>query len=70
MRRFFKVLRRVLLILLITIVWLVAVLYISIRIICYGPSTQARDIFVTTMLETGQLKWVVGMLCPMKTSKK
>ena len=61
MRRFFKVLRRIFLILLITIVWLVAVLYISIRIICYGPSTQARDIFVTTMLETGQLKWVVGM---------
>ncbi len=29
---------------------------------CYGPSVHARNLFVTTMLETGQLKFVVGML--------
>ena len=29
---------------------------------CYGPSIHARNLFVTTMLETGQLKFVVGLL--------
>lgn len=29
---------------------------------CYGPSVHARNLFVTTMLETGQLKFVVGLL--------
>lgn len=31
-------------------------------IFCYGPSIHARNLFVTTMLETGQLKFVVGLL--------
>lgn len=30
-------------------------------IFCYGPSTHARNLFVTTMLETGQMKFVVGL---------
>ncbi len=29
---------------------------------CYGPSVHARNLFVTTLLETGQLKFVVGLL--------
>ena len=30
-------------------------------IFCYGPSTHARNLFVTTLLETGQMKFVVNM---------
>ena len=30
-------------------------------IFCYGPSEHARNLFVTTLLETGQMKFVVGL---------
>lgn len=30
-------------------------------IFCYGPSTHARNLFVTTLLETGQMKFVVNL---------
>lgn len=30
-------------------------------IFCYGPSEHARNLFVTTMLETGQMKFVVNL---------
>ncbi len=30
-------------------------------IFCYGPSNHARNLFVTTLLETGQMKFVVGL---------
>lgn len=30
-------------------------------IFCYGPSSHARNLFVTTLLETGQMKFVVGL---------
>lgn len=31
-------------------------------IFCYGPSENARNLFVTTLLETGQMKFVVSLL--------
>ena len=30
-------------------------------IFCYGPSMHARNLFVTTLLETGQMKFVVSL---------
>lgn len=42
--------------------FLVINLYLMCVIFCYGPSKNARDIFVTTMLETGQMKFVVGLV--------
>ena len=30
-------------------------------IFCYGPSIHARNLFITTILETGQMKFVAGM---------
>ena len=30
-------------------------------IFCYGPSVHARNLFVTTLLETGQMKFVVNL---------
>lgn len=30
-------------------------------IFCYGPSVHARNLFITTILETGQMKFLAGM---------
>lgn len=35
-------------------------------IFCYGPSKTARNLFVTTLLETGQMKFVVKLFMPDK----
>ena len=37
---------------------------------CHGPSTKARDMFVTTMLETGQAKFVVKIFLSDKKINK
>ena len=52
---------RTLLVLFTVCAWLVLVLFFSIRVITRGPSVEGRNIFVTTMLETGQMKWLVGL---------
>ena len=31
-------------------------------IFCYGPSIHARNLFITTILETGQMKFIAGLL--------
>lgn len=41
-----------------TIAMIAVALYSSMWIFCHGPSTAARDLFVSTMLETGALKFV------------
>lgn len=38
---------------------LIIVVYLMGLIFCYGPSSHARNLFVTTLLETGQMKFVV-----------
>ncbi len=40
---------------------LLVVIYSAGLIFCYGPSVHARNLFVTTMLETGQMKFVVKL---------
>ena len=40
---------------------LVVVVYSMGLIFCYGPSEHARNLFVTTLLETGQMKFVVKL---------
>ena len=61
MKKALKYIGKGLLIVFTVLAWAVIVLAMTIRIICFGPSTEARNLFVTTMLETGQLKWVVGL---------
>lgn len=46
------------------ILMVIVTLYSSLLIICYGPSKSARNIFVTTFLETGALKFVVHLVLP------
>ena len=40
----------------------IVTLYSSLLLICYGPSTKARNLFVTTFLETGALKFMVKLV--------
>ena len=47
---------------LVFILFVVLNLYLMCLIFCYGPSKSARNIFVTTMLETGQMKFVVSLV--------
>lgn len=51
---------RFILILVTLILVLIINILAMIYMFCNGPSTAARDLFVTTMLETGQLKFVVS----------
>ena len=62
MNKAVKYILRTLLVLLTIVLWAVLVVFLSIRIIVKGPSVEARDLFVTSMLETGQMKWVVGLV--------
>lgn len=39
-------------------------LYGAFLLICYGPSKKARNMFVTTFLETGNFKFVVNLVLP------
>lgn len=59
-----KVLRyilRLLLVLLTSLLALVLALVIALGTIVHGPSQAARDLFVTTILESGQLKFVASI---------
>ena len=40
----------------------VVTLYAVILLICYGPSTGARDTLITTFLETGAFKWIPSLV--------
>ncbi len=44
-----------------TIGAVVILLVLSILLICHGPSISARQLFVTTVLETGQLKFLASV---------
>ena len=45
----------------VTLVGILVILVLCINLIVHGPSPEAKNLFVTTMLETGQMKWVVGL---------
>lgn len=62
-KRIGVVVGRVLLVFLVTIVILTGTLYIMLRKFCNGPSEAAKNLFVTTILETGQLKFLASLMC-------
>ncbi len=45
----------------ITLVVIIITLLLTIFLICHGPSDSARNLFVTTILETGQLKFLASI---------
>ncbi len=61
MKKIGKAIGRFFLWLFVTIIGIVAILAVVINTICHGPSAEAKNLFVKTMLETGQMKWVVGL---------
>ncbi len=62
-QKVFKIVGRCLLVLLVTVVILAGTLYIMLYRCCNGPSDTARDVFVTTLLETGQMKFLASWVC-------
>ncbi|NLL39384.1 MAG: phosphodiester glycosidase family protein [Clostridiales bacterium] len=56
-----RVTGRFLLVMITIVVAVAATLYITLYLICRGPSVAARELFVTTFLETGQMKFVASM---------
>lgn len=44
------------------LIFIVITLFLSLKIICYGPSLKARNIFVSTFLETGALKFIPSLI--------
>lgn len=58
-----KVIGKILLVLLVTVVILAGTLYLMLKKCCNGPSESARTLFVTTILETGQMKFLASWVC-------
>lgn len=46
------------------LVIILIIVYLMGLIFCYGPSNHARNLFVTTILETGQMKFLVKLFMP------
>ena len=58
-----KYIGRALLVLVVTVAILFGVLYAVIYQCCNGPSLAAKNLFITTILETGQLKFLASWVC-------
>lgn len=61
MRRVMRITGRFFLVVITILAAAAITLYITLDMICTGPSVAARELFVTTFLETGQLKFVASM---------
>lgn len=61
MKKILKNISKTLLVILITIIIILITLCIMIKMICSGISKSAKELFATTMLETGQMKFVATM---------
>lgn len=62
-KKILKIIVKILLVVLITVVILGGTLFIMLKKCCNGPSEAARDLFITTILETGQLKFLASWVC-------
>lgn len=62
-KRILRYFLRLLLLLLVTLVVLAGALYGVIYKCCNGPSEAAKATFITTILETGQLKFLASWVC-------
>ena len=61
MKKFLGVIGKVLLVVLITVLFVLITLIAMIKMICSGISESAKELFATTMLETGQMKFLASM---------
>ena len=58
-----RIIGRVLLVVLVTIVMLVGTLFIMIKRICSDSAPAARNLFISTVLESGQMKFLASWFC-------
>lgn len=56
-----KIILRLLIVLLITLVFALLVVVITVKLICSNISPNAKELYATTMLETGQLKFMATL---------
>lgn len=56
-----RCIKKVFSVVIVLLLFLVVNIYLVGLIICYGPSPNARDLFVTTFLETGNMKFMVNL---------
>ncbi len=61
MKKFLKILGKVFAFLGITVGMVFVCLLLTITLICHGPSNSAKELFATTILETGQLKFLANV---------
>lgn len=61
MKKFFKILGKVFAFLGVTVGMVFVCLLLTITLICHGPSNSAKELFATTILETGQLKFLANV---------
>lgn len=54
---------KIFLVLLVTVLIFTGTLYLVLQKCCNGPSQSARNLFVTTILETGQMKFLASWVC-------
>ena len=62
MKKFIKTILKIFSFIGVFLLMVLLTLYSTFLLICYGPSKKARNIFVTTFLETGAFKFVVGLV--------
>lgn len=61
MKKVLSIIGKVLLVLLITILFIFLTLVLTIRMICSNISDSAKELYVTTMLESGQMKFMADL---------
>ncbi len=61
MKKFLKILGKVFAFLGVTVGMVFVCLLLTITLICHGPSNSAKELFATTILETGQLKFLTNV---------
>lgn len=54
---------RVLLVILVTVIMLVGTLFFMIKRICSNSAPSARNLFISTVLESGQMKFLASWFC-------
>ena len=62
-KKVFSIIGRVVLVIVITLAIVLGTFYIVLQKCCNGPSEAARTLFITTILETGQLKFLANWVC-------
>ncbi len=58
-----KYILRTLLVIVVTLLLLFGIVYLTVYKIANGPSKSAKEVFVSTILESGQLKFVASWVC-------